>query len=298
MYIISADYNKLKSQTGVVAGKKCINQYFNDATRTKDGYTREEWIQHYKDKGYVKRLVEYHTNTRNTPPDKELYVFRLYSMSGLMSAQFPMTIVNCINEYKPYIVYDPCAGWGSRMLGACSQGCHYIGCDTNPRLQPVYAELIAELGLKAEVLLQDSASVTISGYDMVYTSPPYWYVKDKRPVEEYEHMPEYKNREEFINKFFLPMFHRCWDGLNAEGVLCLHIPPCMYAHLPQCNEIRELMTRNKRLSKNRDRVYIWRKTETLRIQSPILRKLLDIEVNGNLTHKNIQTIRKILAMEE
>lgn len=270
MEMIHSDYKNLQIQKGKMAGKKCVNHYFYDSMgfmRTKSGFTRDEWIQKHKDKPYVKRLVAYHTNTRGTPLDKALYyAFQLYSQSGCMSAQLPMAIVDCINQYHPDVVYDPCAGWGSRMLGACSQGCRYVGCDTNPRLQPVYAELIDELGLDAEVLLQDSANVDMSGYDMVYTSPPYWYVKDKRPVEQYEDMPSYKNREEFINEFFLAMFERCWNGLNPGGVLCLNIPPCMYEHLPPCDEVRELITRNKRRSKNRDMVYIWKKTERLTIQ--------------------------------
>ncbi|GAB5538919.1 MAG: hypothetical protein Salg2KO_10220 [Salibacteraceae bacterium] len=129
-----------------------------------------------------------------------------------------------------------------------------------------------ELGLDGKVICSDSSKIDISKfqYDMMYTSPPYWYKKDKRPVEQYEDMPDYDNRNEWIRNFFLPMFDKCWRGLKEGGVLCLNIPPCMYDHLPRCDEEMDLLTWSKRRTKNPDKVYIWRKPSNYGIRpSPI-----------------------------
>lgn len=258
------DWEQLKSsKRNKSSGMKLVHHFFDDAMsrmRNRDGFTKAEWIEKHREKGYVQRMVKHWVEVKKGTEQQGLdSAFQLYSRSGSMTSQLPHAIIDCIQAYYPAVVYDPCAGWGARLLGAVSQGCAYIGCDTNITLRPAYEQMVDMLGVSGSVQMfwQDSASLDVSGYDMVYTSPPYWTKHSL--IERYEHQPE-EQATNGLSKFLKPMFARSWSGLNPGGVLCLNMKPCMYEDLGiPCQEVRELPTRRARRGKDVDMVYVWKK---------------------------------------
>lgn len=88
-----------------------------------------------------------------------------------------------LRDYDIDAVYDPCAGWGERMMTCASMGVSYVGVDINPALVPGYSTLIAEVqsGMFAPLQSQqvfvnaDSASFEVrpGDFDAVVTCPPY-----------------------------------------------------------------------------------------------------------------------------
>ena len=80
-----------------------------------------------------------------------------------------------IEKYNVKSVYDPCAGWGERMMTCGKLGVSYEGCDINSELFEGYAKL-AELidGFKPVLHNNDSANQLVTGdADAVITCPPY-----------------------------------------------------------------------------------------------------------------------------
>ena len=80
-----------------------------------------------------------------------------------------------IEKYKVKSVYDPCAGWGERMMTCGKLGVFYEGCDINSELFTGYAKL-AELidGFKPVLHNNDSANQLVTGdADAIITCPPY-----------------------------------------------------------------------------------------------------------------------------
>lgn len=80
-----------------------------------------------------------------------------------------------IEKYNVKSVYDPCAGWGERMMTCGKLGVSYEGCDINSELFEGYAKL-AELidGFKPVLHNNDSANQLVTGdADTVITCPPY-----------------------------------------------------------------------------------------------------------------------------
>lgn len=73
-------------------------------------------------------------------------------------------------------VYDPCAGWGERMLTCAALGLPYVGVDVNERLRDGYARMERDYGLTDQrVVIADAATVGLTGVaaDAVVTCPPY-----------------------------------------------------------------------------------------------------------------------------
>jgi hypothetical protein len=47
-------------------------------------------------------------------------------------------------------VFDPCAGWGGRLLGAMARDIDYTGIDTNTNLRDAYTELMKTFETKKQ----------------------------------------------------------------------------------------------------------------------------------------------------
>jgi hypothetical protein len=186
-------------------------------------------------KNKTRKLKKYNQLTKRRTPDEQLRnqygVFQLYY--GTIN-QFRPTIAKTLYcLLKPKIaILDFSAGWGGRCIAAMSLGIPYIGIDANTKLQSSYTKMIKTLEPTADVQLHFQPSETFDfskvKYDLVFTSPPYF------TLEEYEGMPKYKQKQGFLDIFFLPVLRSCWSNLQAGGHLALNMPDAMYDAVRKC----------------------------------------------------------------
>ena len=112
-------------------------------------------------------------------PESALEVVRGLAISGEIRAY--STFVNTamlavLDKYEPTHMYDPCSGWGERMLTCAQRGVTYTGTDISEAVVAAHQGLINRLGLTdVSVLLGDSATRDMRGgtHEMVLTCPPY-----------------------------------------------------------------------------------------------------------------------------
>ena len=100
-----------------------------------------------------------------------------FTISGMLRGYtgFDALLMNQILEqYGIQSVYDPCAGWGERMLCCFWHGVSYLGVDVNEALAPGYEQMMSDLGIQEQsIQFADSACVPLSGkVDAVITCPP------------------------------------------------------------------------------------------------------------------------------
>lgn len=153
--------------------------------------------------------------------------------------------IGSINQFKPYVavcgvykkfkpkrVLDTSAGWGDRLIGALSQNIDYIGIDQNKKLITPYKRMIKDFEDKStsEVLMifeksQDVDYSKLPKYDLIFTSPPYF------DLEKYEGMEIFKNKEEFIEKYWRPTIEKAYKYLEKGGHVALNMPEEMYIAL-------------------------------------------------------------------
>jgi 16S rRNA G966 N2-methylase RsmD len=164
-----------------------------------------------------------------------------YDEIGLLKAQYQVfqLYYGTINQFRPMIakwvystlkpkvgILDYSAGWGGRALAAMSLGIPYIGIDANKNLEKTYNKMITTLNPTADVTLifKPSEEVDFSKYkyDLIFTSPPYFM------IEEYEKMPAYKSKRDFLEQFFIPVTLNSWKHLLPGGNMALNIPEEMY----------------------------------------------------------------------
>lgn len=133
--------------------------------------------------------------------------------------------------YQMYVgpgeqVYDPCAGFGGRLLGAARVGANYIGVDPSTKTY---------LGLKqlAEDYCGDIPVVLVQGcaeeyqpeeasMDFVLASPPY-YNLEQYSDEDTQSYVRFPSKEEWLNKFLYEMFRRVYVSLKVGKFFALNV---------------------------------------------------------------------------
>ena len=109
-------------------------------------------------------------------------ILRGLTISGVLKSytRFDASLMKeVIQKYAIKSVYDPCAGWGERMLCAYSERIPYKGVDINEKLRAGYENMICDLGLDDCIFSVGDSSVLRAddGYDAVITCPPYYDVE-------------------------------------------------------------------------------------------------------------------------
>ena len=105
-------------------------------------------------------------------------LLRAFRISGLHMGytSFNSSLMRqVIEKYNVKSVYDPCAGWGERMMTCGKLGVSYEGCDINSELFDGYKKLYELIdGFKPVLHNNDSANQLVTGdADAVITCPPY-----------------------------------------------------------------------------------------------------------------------------
>lgn len=107
-----------------------------------------------------------------------LALLRGFTQSGLYHGHsvFDTSLMNeFVQKYDIESMYDPCAGWGERMLYCKTHDVKYLGVDINEKLRDGYVRMMHDYDITEQVIeFADSANVKLNGqFDCVLTCPPY-----------------------------------------------------------------------------------------------------------------------------
>ena len=276
MKLLDEDFKKLqqlpvKENVRSFAGNKIIHHYFTPfmlKTRYKGGKTLEE--KYKEDPMKIWKQVCKMDRRKAYPPT----ACDVFELNRAITFFKPSIAKYIYYKYEATKVFDPCAGWGSRLLGALSLGIDYHGCDTNTALHSNYEKMTKYLPHDSEVwITKDDCLKRLKvlldndmgyEYDCVLTSPPY------ANLEAYPEMTPWKNEEQFYKKFLMPMIARCYKLVKKGGVVCINISPKMYEDImklgfPPCHEavdfLQQKNTKQWGEGKGKqDFIYVWRKS--------------------------------------
>lgn len=150
-------------------------------------------------------------------PDEltSLEILRGMSIAGFVKGYsvFNNTAMDMVlQQYRPKYVYDPCAGWGERMLTCAQYDIGYLGVDINPHVIAGHDKLRKAYHLIGQATVKDDASVydmSTSRHDAVITCPPYW---NKEIYSEFG--AENYSREEFLDWWSKVVKHSVSDTVK------------------------------------------------------------------------------------
>lgn len=108
-------------------------------------------------------------------------ILRAFKISGIYigySFHSPFYIKRFIKDHNIKSIYDPCGGWGHRMLGAAAAGCEYSYNDINVNTYKGCVAMQKFLGFFTWMYNNNAADFTpAENYEAVFTCPPYHNVE-------------------------------------------------------------------------------------------------------------------------
>ena len=213
-------------------------------------------------------MLTYYKDVKNKNNTKNEYIVlkEVYNICiSAINIFRPLVAMQIYVKYNPVTVLDFTCGWGGRLVGACALNVpNYIGIDINSNLKTAYNEMINFLSIhsqtNAQVLIENAVLFDYSSieYDMVLTSPPYYF------LEKYSNNSSYGNSKEEMNKhFYIPLFLNTFKHLKSGGHYCLNINKEIYDNVcvPTLGTAQETieLKKSKRQNDYGEYIYVWYK---------------------------------------
>lgn len=155
----------------------------------------------------------------------------VYMASGMHNPSFfrphiAKQIILSTNKLRGTL-FDPCAGWGGRMLGTVSAGWHYVACEPNRTTYNHLLEIVDFLDIRDFVTLhnipyEDLELSAVGPVDVVLTSPPYFDLEIYSNEDTQSHR-KFTTYDTWLNNWYLPMVEKNLSVLTADGLSCYNV---------------------------------------------------------------------------
>lgn len=124
-------------------------------------------------------------------------------------------------------LFDPCMGWGGRMLGTIANDWNYISCDPNTETYNNVNHILNFIKQKSildfpEVILHNIPAENFdfqnqSKVDVVLTSPPYFNLEVYNQ-DENQSYNKYNNYDLWRDNWYVPLIQNCLSILKDDGI--------------------------------------------------------------------------------
>jgi hypothetical protein len=276
------DFNELKmigvSTTDISPrcqiGNKMVDYFtFTERLNTKGKYNTSFYefvadIDTFKKKQFISNMLEYYDTVKNKNKTKNYYVVlkEVYNICiSAINIFRPLVAMEIYKKYNPTAVLDFTCGWGGRLVGACALNVpSYIGIDINSNLKKPYEEMSSCLkslsSTEIQLFIEDAVHFDYASiqYDMVLTSPPYFF------LEKYSNNSDYENsKTKMIEQFYAPVITATFLHLQEGGHYCLNVNRELYEGV--CTKILGQATdmiplkKSKRQNDYGEFIYVWKK---------------------------------------
>lgn len=118
-------------------------------------------------------------------------------------------------------VWDPCSGYGGRLLGAVAAGVKYVATDVDATTVEGNRRLAELLEVEAEIHCCPAETFVPGNVDLVFTSPPYFDRERYRGGD--QSWCRYSSYGEWVRGFLVPVISQAWEALPNHGCLVLNV---------------------------------------------------------------------------
>ena len=125
-------------------------------------------------------------------------------------------------------LFDPCMGWGGRMLGTLSENdWHYTSCDPNTITYNNVLKMVDFLDMHNRVSLnnipaEDFDFDSVSNFDIILTSPPYFNLEVYNQ-DENQSYNKFNTYSQWRDKWLFPLVTKSLSKLNDNGLSCWNV---------------------------------------------------------------------------
>jgi tRNA1(Val) A37 N6-methylase TrmN6 len=224
-------------------------------------------IDEFKKKKFIQNMLHYYDTVKNKTKKKNHYTVlkEVYNICiSAINIIRPLVYMEIYTKYNPTSILDFCAGWGGAAVAASALNVpNYIGVEINYSLIQPYNKLCNFLKERSktniQMLFENALMIDYSklDYDLVFTSPPYYF------IQKYENNTEYASKKEMDDKFYIPLFSTTYTNLKPNGVYALNINKEVYENVciklfGPAHDIYPYK-KSKRQNNYDEIVYVWKK---------------------------------------
>jgi hypothetical protein len=174
-------------------------------------------------------------------------------------------------------LFDPCAGWGGRLLGTVAAGWHYTACEPNAETYSNLMRLVEFLDIGDSVRLHNIPAETFDftvarSFDAVLTSPPYFDL-EVYSCDSTQSYNQYSTYDTWSQQWLQPLIRSCLASLNSDAISAWNVmnfknydlvTAVQQVHTEQGWILSDTMgfdspLKNIRNIKNRDITYVYRR---------------------------------------
>lgn len=222
-------------------------------------------IDLFKKKKFIQNMTIYYEKVKNKNKQKNQYIVwkEIYNICiSAINIIRPLVYMEIYNKFQPTSILDFCAGWGGAAVAASALNIQkYTGIEINHHLEKPYQELISFLSSQSssniDMRFKNALEVdyTLIDYDLVFTSPPYYF------IQKYENNAIYKSKDEMDELFYKPIFTKTFQNLKKGGYYILNVNREVYERvciqvLGKANETFPYK-KSKRQNNYKEIVYVW-----------------------------------------
>ncbi len=276
--MVQADMDKLKQIDLNNVSARCqtgnaVVDYFTFVQRleTKGKYNTSFYefvanIDEFKKKKFIQNMLTYYATSKNKRNEyivlKEVYNICISAINIFR----PVVAMELYARFQPHTVLDFCAGWGGRLVGAAALNVpRYIGIEINGDLKSPYKQMTDFLQTQSttecSMFFEDAAAFdygALPEYDMVLTSPPYYF------IEKYANNMGYESKEDMNQRFYEPVIRNTFLHMKVGGHYCINVNKEIYEAV--CRKVIGEPTlviplkKSKRQNDYGENIYVYRKT--------------------------------------
>lgn len=224
-------------------------------------------IEEFKKKKFIQTMLTYYkeVKNKNNIKNENIVLKEVYNICiSAINIMRPLVCMEIYAKYKPSSVLNFCAGWGGSLVGASALNIpKYIGIEINTRLKEPYEKLTTYVNQKSntqvQMFFQNALDIdyTKLEYDLVFTSPPYYF------IEKYENNVFYESKKDMNDNFYKPLFRKTYDGLKHGGYYIINVCKEVYENIliELLGEAIEMYPykKSKRQNDYNEIVYVWHK---------------------------------------
>lgn len=205
-----------------LAGLKLCAPFFPNRYRARATSQRSAFEAWHDDKQY-RRAVQFQIDHGDpTTPERVLRAVMLLCRTP--SIFRPAVAKFIYDRYCPRdgVTWDPCVGYGGRLLGAVASGIRYIGTDVDEETVDGCRRLTAAVNANAMLHLAAAELFDPPPVNLVFTSPPY-FDRERYSQNENQSWRRYKTLDAWCENFLRPVIARGASALLPDGHVVINI---------------------------------------------------------------------------
>jgi len=228
-----------------------ITDYFTEYERlvSKKDYSQSPMETWENNKALRRTIVECATQKiANARTIRDNFFYQCKELALFRVTRAKSVVVEILGpETRGLRWLDISAGWGDRLIAACSLDMDYLGFDPNEGLRHGHSEIIRVLGnnenenhrrREIHYLPFETEAVSIIArdtrrygrYNLVFTSPPFYILERYNGLE--QSVNNYPAFDQWMVKFLFSSIQLAWENLTEDGFLAINI-----ADIRGCNMV-------------------------------------------------------------